>query len=734
MNTNVDRNKIKGLLEAIGQTAEAVEHRRATAKGDKVPAMLSPVDLKILLKYRYGTTEELKNSLNIRTPKTRIDEKIREAPQLKDAPDWLEVLGGELPTFANGKVNPEFFKKTLLYLISKSTLHLDEFGERLDLSPMARQLIETAKQFGFDLTDVDNQANYDWLKDKDLFACSRENVLAVLREIRKIRPQSRKEETLKKKWMRLLVVLARMQDWARRNEHVAWTCIGRTQETGEVFYWDPIHIEMAETYMSGKPYLVVVPSGHGKTNLLLGLRACLVGRLKSIRIVFVLHGMDVSKRVQYVRQVVESRRFQAVYPDVRIDPRKSDSITEFSIVRDTPSIEPSIQGKGVRQKVEGLHADIIDIDDPHGREVAWSDAEREADLRAIDDTWVKRINPGCPIGFTQTRWHDKDVAGVALARHKEARQRGRDEDAGSVWSRMRIYIKPVPYKTDENGRKIPVGTLCPKRFPLELLEDEARENPQAFSRDRCCDPCDASSGKVSFVRYYAPERVRGMHTVLDRWISIDPAVSDTKTSCNMGWTQIDRVIRSDGKRRAILTDAGMHRRKISKLAEFLLPKFEAGIINYALVETKGAAKEFLPAIRTELGEYGHRLIYWEGLNISKGERLESCSILFEGGYVLFPGSQQGGTDTWEPMPHIAWLVQHILRFDSVADPDGVDSLTQWLIKFRDWLMHSEESKREERKPKTQADLLLDEFKASITRNFDQHDDGNANDELQLLEI
>jgi hypothetical protein len=419
-----------------------------------------------------------------------------------------------------------------------------------------------------------------------------------------------------------------------------------------------------------------------------------------------------------MREIVESPRYRAVYPGLRVDTSKSDTKSCFYVIRAVPSIEPSLEGRAVRQKSEGTHYDKMVIDDPHGQEAAYSQPEREADLNAINNTWYKRLNPGGQLMGSQTRWHDDDWVGTVLKHQRRAQAAGLNVESGDIELRIKVKVVAVPHSTMNDGKRVPIASLWENRFPLLSLLAEQINNPLSFARDRLGDPAEPGSQCVSCVRYYGGKG--NVKTLLDRWLSIDPAYGTTKEADFSGCVRIDRVFRHGGKGLALIKGGELVKKKPDDLAQYVRAMFVAREIDAVLLESKGGPGAIvIPAFLAAMPEYSRFIHTWPGVNVDKTARLSAVSGFFERGLILFPGMYDQKHERWVPEGSISWLVDNVLRFSAVTHPDGVDALTQFLIYHRDWLDKSEEHPQEE--PKAEEPYEIRAAKKAFEQAFPKED-------------
>ena len=122
---------------------------------------------------------------------------------------------------------------------------------------------------------------------------------------------------------------------------------------------------------------------------------------------------------------------------------------------------------GVGGSITGRGASIFLIDDPvKDAKEALSETVQSRNWDWYQSVATTRLEPGGSIVLTQTRWHEKDLAGLCIA-HGEAN--------GQPWSQ--IKFPAIAEESDELGRK-PGEALWPSRFSLEQLESIRAESSE----------------------------------------------------------------------------------------------------------------------------------------------------------------------------------------------------------------------------------------------------------------
>lgn len=189
-----------------------------------------------------------------------------------------------------------------------------------------------------------------------------------------------------------------------------------------------------------------------------------------------------------------------------------------------------VRAAGIRTGVTGTGADLIIFDDPiKGRLEANSAAFREQLWDAFTDDFFTRMEPGCAILITLTRWHEQDLAGAVLK-----------SEIASDW--RVVNLPAIAEANDPLGRQIGEA-LCPDRYPIEELERRKRLMKANFwalfqGQPR---PAEGNQYQRSWFRYWtrdpkSPDLIRltkddGRTKVVKLadcrvFITVDPATSE----------------------------------------------------------------------------------------------------------------------------------------------------------------------------------------------------------------
>ncbi len=697
------------------QMAKTIKEDPASRRlGASYNAELDELDLAILKKFRYGETKILARKLKIpesaSLPTPALLETLIEQLLDKDKPDWLARLTGLKPRRSDGSPDPEYYRRSIAFLTATALYQLSTHNKKLDVEPLVKALIIESKQLGLDLSTELDQDLFGWLKDTDMMEATDEQLVALLREVLKIPTDTVEQERLKKNWFALFAVTYRLRAFCRSNCLAAWVYIGRSQHTGKVFDLQPFHIEAAWAMINFSRVLLVMPTGHGKTELLHGISLIQCAKKPNTRWGMLFNTKDVSKRVLYVRQYLTHPRLRALFPKVTIDKERSDSSLRFSLLKYRPTIEPTVEGSSVLQKGEGNRYDLLTADDLITAKSVLDPKEVTRVIHMFTNTWEKRLEPGGRTMVIMTRWTDNDLGALLLDR---AKHRGN-------WA---VLVYTVGKKTTKDG-PIPGQSLWPSRFPEAGLLDEFRENSLTFSRDRWANPISESDYLVRKVCYY---RHDDKLPITKRVLSVDPAGEAKITSDFWGSTVWGLGHDSTNRPRAWCKNAARMKRHADTMVKYIVEQMVPTYnIDEILMEAVGAfvivARMLNKAL--EAAKSPARLIIPKRPYTDKAERLRWAAPALERGSLLFPGHLT--TEGWVPQPNVEWLINDLMRFGVAANDDGVDSVTQFANHYASFLDYQLPTKSpQESKSREQEHL-------ERVLGLDQITGGDALDELEVF--
>lgn len=218
---------------------------------------------------------------------------------------------------------------------------------------------------------------------------------------------------------------------------------------------------------------VVGPPQHGKTTLSQYAIPWWIGNKPDTKFMTGSYALDLAKRTgREVRDVLETHGEEVFGVTVRDDTSKA---SEWQ----TPQGGGLFSG-GRQGGFTGRGAHVAYLDDLFkNQDEAESQAVQQEARRFLDTTIATRLGKGGIIFATNTRWSEEDVAGHVLRTQRErwTTGKGRFVRVPAIADGLDVDGKdPAP---DAVGRQVG-EPLWPRRFPLDVLEDRRRTNPDIF--------------------------------------------------------------------------------------------------------------------------------------------------------------------------------------------------------------------------------------------------------------
>jgi hypothetical protein len=278
--------------------------------------------------------------------------------------------------------------------------------------------------------------------------------------------------------------------------------------------------KIASAIAKGRGRLIVsMPPGHGKSSLISQWTPVwFLDNLPDQRIILASHGAEMAQTWgRTVRNEFEK------------NPLLTTKLSEDSKAADrwnTPR-GGGMKTVGVAGGITGFRANLILIDDPHP---TWEDAmsltHREHVIEWFDGTLYDRCEPGATIILLMHRWHEDDLAGYLIEKHKDP------------WEV--ISLPALARAGDPLGRK-EGETLCPQRFPQAEMDETHRvtpahiwaakydQNPKGVGAGRIYDRFDQGlhEDKTLVIREGLPidisfdfNRNPGMHVMIGQYDSL----------------------------------------------------------------------------------------------------------------------------------------------------------------------------------------------------------------------
>jgi hypothetical protein len=247
-----------------------------------------------------------------------------------------------------------------------------------------------------------------------------------------------------------------------------------------------------------------------------------IGRNPDIRILWLMNsGEQAAKRVMAVASTIESN---TIYKRAfKVRPNKETgqwTQTVLYVHRSNPGLnaaDPTLMGVGLNGPYQGLHFDVIVIDDPTNQEDVRSPTTMDLQVSKIRGVVVDRLVEGGRIVVILTRWGDNDLV--------------------PTFEQMGFTIIEMPVLSD----KYPWGpTISPRRFTDAKIEELRRDKGDAlFQLTFMCNP-SALAGNIikrEHIRYWDNSTLP--NKPLDIFMGIDPAASekslaDPSAICTLG--------------------------------------------------------------------------------------------------------------------------------------------------------------------------------------------------------
>jgi len=169
------------------------------------------------------------------------------------------------------------------------------------------------------------------------------------------------------------------------------------------------HIEYCKSI--GKHCAIISMWGHGKSvQVAIAESLRIIGKNPNVRIK-IINAIDqyAIDRVKTLRNYIEnSDQYHHVYPDIQ---RGEGDWTAHRIYvqRDSMSIDPTIEARGILSTGISGRADVLIFDDPVDVDSITSEKIRESARMAYRNVWMSRLVDTGFVLYICTRWHDEDL-------------------------------------------------------------------------------------------------------------------------------------------------------------------------------------------------------------------------------------------------------------------------------------------------------------------------------------
>ena len=519
----------------------------------------------------------------------------------------------------------------------------------------------------------------------------------------------------KKRWIEAVEQTIRIQTAAREDVAKFWVYVGRDQEATSrkslerrrIFRMQKFHVKMFDAW-SDETFpnsLMLAPPGHGKSNNIRGFAAWYIGHHPQTRMLMLFDVTDKARKsVNALKRIIESPRYKAIFPDIRLLGRTSKvglSQIMFTVACkgefNVFSREATVEGYAIRSQINGSGYDMVIADDICVPEVRTQNWDRQDTNDKWDGVIKQRLrDPSTSqIKIIATPWHEDDV----YARIKKDYRNGYLAN----WR-----IDEFPIEDDELGEAIP---LWPEKLPTTYLESQ-KARRLIYACLYRLDPGHKSTQLVRNVHYYnaesnnthATENDRRLLAAVqngERWLTVDPSGSNQYYSCQNGIIEIS-ITANDY---AFIIDAWGLDMSTGALKEWLIDRIIStpppGIYGLQMEgqgPVAGFVSNFLQDILKALKDRGYEkdLVVVQSntrtgnyrQNVNKEIRLRDSSHILETGKMRFPGrrifDQLEKKLDFEPLETTGLndLRDQVLHFRSAAQTDLADALSQFILQNR----------------------------------------------------
>lgn len=232
-----------------------------------------------------------------------------------------------------------------------------------------------------------------------------------------------------------------------------------------------------------------------------------IGRNKNIRILWLMNsGEQAQKQVMTVAQTIKSNNVYRAAFGVEPDNDAQWTKSVLFLKRDVVGPDPTLMATGFNGPFQGLHFDVIIIDDPTNPEDVRSPTTMEFQRQKLRGVILDRLLEGGRIVSILTRWGEEDLV--------------------PTFQDMRFTTVQMPVLGN-----YPWGpTLSSRRFSLDRIEQIRQDKGEyLFTLTYMCDALGASEGMIirrEHLRYWDQKDIEEL--VFQFFVGVDPAAS-TKT-------------------------------------------------------------------------------------------------------------------------------------------------------------------------------------------------------------
>jgi hypothetical protein len=183
-------------------------------------------------------------------------------------------------------------------------------------------------------------------------------------------------------------------------------------ETGENVEQQEFHREWQGLITVNDHLLIAAPRGHGKTCQVIGRIIWELGHNTNLRVKVIAASDDKAKEILgLVRDYIsDSGRVHEVFPDLEIDTKRGDRLTDFFVKRSIKQRDPSMDAAGVLSAGAGGRADLLICDDVVDlKNSVINPAMREQVINTVKETWFSLVAAHGKIIWICTPYHVADA-------------------------------------------------------------------------------------------------------------------------------------------------------------------------------------------------------------------------------------------------------------------------------------------------------------------------------------
>lgn len=303
-----------------------------------------------------------------------------------------------------------------------------------------------------------------------------------------------------------------------------------------------------------------------------------IGENPNIRILWLMNaGEQTQKRVMAIQETIEQNNVYRAAFNVEPNYDAGWTKTAFFVKRSRSSPDPTLMGCGFNGPYQGLHFDIIIIDDPTNQEDVASPTTMERQRLKLRGVILDRLVEGGRIVGIMTRWGEDDL----LPTFKEIG--------------FRIVTMPVE-------GNYPWGpTISNRRFPLDRCAQIRREKTDAiYDLTYMCNPSSVDGGiiKREYLQYWdTPGSMvlptSGTLTIM----AVDPA---TGVGPNSDFSVIGTGLVEIQSRRLFITELWGGRLPVHELTAQITRRARMlSNLAWVAVETKGFQMTYMQTLKRE---------------------------------------------------------------------------------------------------------------------------------------